>query len=220
MVDHEQVQAALSARIDGEPAGLADDVVDAHVAACAECRAYQDKLAHFSTSLRFVEPADSGMTPPVDLADTILAGVEPEWRRLASTRQMWLAIGRVLLVVLALAHVGWAFALLGSSATVPAADQARLFVESAGLRFALAIGLLFCAWRPGLIAGFALVPGTLTAFLLGFTARDVVLGAVSAPQVGLLALLVATVAALALSFVADRGVQLRQAWRTLSADPL
>ncbi|MDN6283637.1 MAG: zf-HC2 domain-containing protein, partial [Corynebacterium sp.] len=33
---HQQVRAALSARLDGEPgpAGLGDDTVDAHLAAC------------------------------------------------------------------------------------------------------------------------------------------------------------------------------------------
>lgn len=209
MVDHDQIQAALSARIDGEPAGLADDVIDAHVAACEECRDYQDRVAYFSSSLRGVEPAGPGMTPPVDLADTILAGVEPEWRRLSLARQTWLRAGRVALVLLAAAHIIWAVSLTGSGAPI----------ESAALRFGLAFGLLFCAWRPGLIAGFAVVPATVTAFLLGFTARDVVFGLVDGAQVGMLVLLVATVAGLALTFVADRGVVLREAWRTLSADP-
>lgn len=209
MVDHDQVQAALSARIDGEPAGLADDVIDAHVAACEECRNYQDRVAYFSSSLSFIEPAGSGMAPPVDLADTILAGVEPEWRRISVARQTWLRLGRAALVVLAVAHAVWAITLIGSSADI----------ESAALRFGLAVGLVFCAWRPNLIAGFAIVPATVTAFLLGFTARDVVFGLVDGAQVWLLAQLVATVAALALTFVADRGVLLREAWRTLSADP-
>lgn len=208
MIDHDQVQAALSARIDGEPAGLPDDVIDTHVAACGECRAFQDRVAFFSSSLRAVEPGGFHLRPPADLADSILAGVEPEWRRLSIARQTWLAVGRIALMLLAVAHVVWAVMLIGEGG-----------IESAALRLGLAAGLALCSWRPGLIGGFAIVPATVTTFLLGFTARDLIFGLVDPTQVQLLVLLAVTVAALLATFVADRGVQLRQAWRTISADP-
>lgn len=232
MVDHEQVQAAVSARLDGEPTGLDDDVIDAHLAGCAECRRFAEQAARMSGSLRYVEPRDDGMSPPHDLSETILAQVEPEWRRRDSNRRAGLAIGRVVLTVLALLHGVWAVGTListgglapvSSDGTVlaPAAEPElmRLLVESAGLRFALAVALAFGAWKPGLIAGIAIIPATLTAFLIGFTARDLVLGTVGTPQLALLALLVVTVLALAGTWLADRGVALKRAWRTLGADP-
>lgn len=232
MIDHDQVQAAISARLDGEPSGLDDDVVDAHIAGCAECRSFQEEATRLSTSLRFVEPVDQGMSPPADLADMILAGVEPQWRKHASTRLVWLSLGRILLVVLAVVHVSWAVMTLSSTGGVaqvsadgtvmdPAAEPElmRLMVDSAGLRFALAVGLVAAAWKPGLIAGVAIVPATLTAFLLGFTARDIILGGVDSAQVGMLVLLVLTVLALGVTWFADRGIMLRRAWRTLTADP-
>lgn len=232
MIDHEEVQAALSARIDGEPSGLADDVIDAHVAACPECRAFQDKAAALAGTLRFAESTDSGMAPPRDLSETIIANVEPQWRRSSSGRLVWLSVGRILLGVLAVAHVVWALTSIGDSGGLamvsadgsvldPAAqpETVQLLIQSAGLHFALAVGLVFSAWRPALISGFIIVPAAYTAFLLGFAARDLVLGGVGAVQVGLLFILLSTVAVLALTWVADRGVFLRQAWKTLSADP-
>ena len=80
MVSHEEVQAALSARIDGEPAGLDDAVVDAHVSNCAECRAFLDQALALSQEFDGTErPA---MDPPQDLSAVILASVDDEWRRL------------------------------------------------------------------------------------------------------------------------------------------
>lgn len=232
MLDHEEVQAALSARIDGEPSGLDDDIVDAHVAACPECRAFQDKAAALAGTLRFVESRGSGMAPPRDLSESIIANVEPHWRRSSSGRLAWLSIGRILLGLLAIAHVVWAMTNIGDSGGLamvnadgsvldPAAqpETVGLLIESAGLHFALAAGLVFSAWRPALISGFIIVPATYTAFLIGFAARDLVLGGIGSVQVGLLLMLLLTVAALALTWVADRGVLLRQAWKTLSADP-
>ena len=79
MVSHEEVQAALSARIDGEKAELDDAIVDAHVSGCAECRAFLDRSLALSQSLG----GDSAMAPPQDLSAAILAGVDNEWRRFA-----------------------------------------------------------------------------------------------------------------------------------------
>lgn len=232
MIDHEDVQAALSAQLDGEPPGLDPDVVDAHVAVCAECRAYRDRAAEVAGSLRFVESPRSGMAPPRDLAETILASVEPAWRRQTSGRLAWLTVGRIAVLVLAVVHVFWGVSSIGDSgglATVspdgtvldPAAqpETVQLLIESAGLHFALAVGLVFTAWRPRLIPGFIIVPATFTTFLLGFAARDLILGGVGAVEVGLLSILALTVLIPALTWIADRGVLLRRAWRTLSSDP-
>ncbi len=113
MLTHSQVQAAISAQLDGEEAELSADVIDAHLEHCAECRAFRDKAAALSRSLSFVEPADSGMAPPTDLSEVILAGVEPEWKRASSARQANLTVARIALVVMGLVFAVWAIVQVG-----------------------------------------------------------------------------------------------------------
>ena len=232
MVDHDEIQTAISARLDGEQPHVTDDVIDAHVAVCEECRSFQNRAAMLSRQLSFAQSPSSGMAPPDDLSDRILAEVEPEWRRHASRRIVGLTISRILLIILAIVQVIWAISLVRASGGLapisvdgstldPQAqpEQMSLLVESAGLRFALAMGLIMSAWRPHLIGGFAIVPATLTAFLLGFTARDVLLGAADAQQIALLGVLVLTVIVLLIAWMFNRGVYIRDAFRQLNSDP-
>ena len=44
MIGHEDIQDELSARLDGEPGRLPDDVVEAHLAACERCRAFYERV--------------------------------------------------------------------------------------------------------------------------------------------------------------------------------
>ena len=112
MLTHSQVQAAVSAQLDGEHSELSKDVIDAHLESCAECRAFRDKAAALSRSLNFVEPADSGMAPPTDLSEVILAGVEPEWRRTSSARQANLTVARIAMVLMGVIFAIWAVVLI------------------------------------------------------------------------------------------------------------
>ncbi|GAB3939153.1 zf-HC2 domain-containing protein [Corynebacterium tapiri] len=225
MIEHERIQAALSARLDGESSGIPDDIVDAHVANCPECQDYKARVVSLSDKLSFIEPQSTGMAPPQNFSDTILAGVESEWRRRTSPRLAWLAGGRITVAVLAVAYLGWALVLLAGADDIARAQDwvdpqlFRLSVEAAGLRFALAVGLALCAWKPSLIPGFVVVPATLTAFLVGFTVRDIVLGEISMADLLSLAAILVTVLILVGTWVAHAGVQLRQAWRSLSANP-
>ncbi len=41
MLTHSQVQAAISAHMDGEHSDLSQDVIDTHLESCAECRAFR-----------------------------------------------------------------------------------------------------------------------------------------------------------------------------------
>lgn len=172
------------------------------------------------------------MEPPRDLTETILAGVEPEWRRRSSSRRAWLTAGRVALAVLAVAYAAWAIATVGSTSGVaevstdthvlaPSAqpEYMALIVQTAGLRFAIAIGLALCSWRPSLISGFLLVPTAMTAFLIGFVVRDAVLGWLVPEQLTTLLVLAITVFALGGTWLAGHGYALRAAWRALSAEP-
>lgn len=232
MLDHDEVQAALSARLDGERSDVDDDVVDAHVAGCRECRAFWEKSVALSRRLAVVDSPRHGMSPPENLSEVIIAGVEPEWRRRAAGRRASLALSRLALGVLGLVLVVWAIALVvetggmaptsaGGRVLDPAAqpETAALMIESAALRLALGVGLFFAAWRPHLVAGMLPIVATLSTFLTGFAMRDIVLGAASIGQIAWLVTLMLVVAALLWAWLAGRGADLRAAWRSLSADP-
>ena len=137
----DEVRAALSARLDGEPSGVDDDVVDAHVDACADCRAWFDRAVALNRSLLMGpahEPGDArddGSPPPGSapaagpeplraahdvpehpdleaLSERILSTVEPERRRRA---RFWMTMsvgGRVVLIILGVLYVIWGVGLL------------------------------------------------------------------------------------------------------------
>lgn len=167
MLTHEQVQAAISAQLDGEAPQLSPDVIEAHVSSCPDCAAFRDKAAALSRSLSLVEPDGA---PPQDLSEVILAGVEPEWQRASSTRQASLSLARVALGVLSVAFLVWAIVVVvsasglttleseGTLAEGADPERARLLIEAAALRFGLASGLVLlhgalpqrpdcCRWR-------------------------------------------------------------------------
>ena len=230
MLSHEEVRAALSARMDGEPAGLDDAVVDAHLTQCGECRAYWDRLVSLSRNLSFGE-VDGGMAPPPDLSDVILAGVEGEWRRYAQRRAAALAVGRLALGLAAVVWAAWALRLvIDTGGMVPAgapgstlgpgdgADFAGLLISAAAVRFGVALALGLAAWKPAQIPGILLVVGTMLTFTLGFTVRDMLLYS-SDGVLGQVLILLLTLAALAMTWAVDRGADMRRAWRLLSADP-
>lgn len=214
MVSHEEVQAALSARIDGEKAELDDAIVDAHVSGCAECRAFLDRSLALSESLSqpLSGDTDDAMVPPQDLSSAILAGVDNEWRRFARRREIGMAVGRLMLGAMAVVWVLWAVRLILSGGEEP------VVASSASVRFGVALALGFTAWRPQQIPGVLLIVGTMFTFTVGFAVRDFVLGTGAFELAGVLIPLMSLVA-LVWTWVADRGGALRRAWQLLDARP-
>ncbi len=128
-MDCEDVRAALSARLDGEPSGVDDDVVDAHLDACDECRAWFEKAVALNRSLHMgpageraaagAGPAGPGAGPSLPdaadmaaLSERILSTVEPERRRRERTWLFVAGSARVLLVLLGVLHLAWGVQLL------------------------------------------------------------------------------------------------------------
>ena len=212
MVSHEEVQAALSARIDGEKAELDDAIVDAHVSGCAECRAFLDRSLALSESLSFGGATDDAMAPPQDLSAAILAGVDNEWRRFARRREIGMAIGRLMLGAMAVVWVLWAVRLILSGGEEP------VVASAASVRFGVALALGFTAWRPQQIPGVVLIVGTMFTFTVGFAVRDFVLGTGAFELAGVLIPFMSLVA-LVWTWIADRGGALRRAWQMLDARP-
>lgn len=201
MVDHNDIQAALSARIDGEDTAIADDVIDAHLAECPECQRYWE----LSRSLSFVG-ADP-MSPPDNLSDVIYAGVETEFQRVSARRVLLMTACRVTLVLLALVYVVWAGRLLSP-------EMADVELGAASVRVGIAAALLFVSWKPSQIPGVLLIVGAMFGFSLGFAVLETVTGG-TAPWSQLLTLLF-TCAVLVAMWVVDNGNPLR----VLNARPM
>lgn len=206
MVDHNAVQAALSARIDGEDTDLADDVLDAHLAECAECQRYWERSLHLSRSLSFVG-VDSPMSPPGDLSDIIYAGVEPEFRRVSARRVLIMTACRITLVLLAAVYIIWAGRLL-------APEISDLVLGAASVRIGIAVALLFVSWRPSQIPGVLLIVGAMFGFSLGFAVLETVTGG-TAPWSQLFIWLFTCIVLVAM-WVVDNGNPLR----VLNARPM
>ncbi|MDK8795096.1 zf-HC2 domain-containing protein [Corynebacterium sp. MSK044] len=216
MISHAEVQAALSARIDGEDTGLDNTVIDAHLDHCPECSSFWERSLALSRSLSFVE-ADGSMAPPEDLSDVIYAGVETEFHKLASRRLLGLSIGRVILAILAVLYIVWAGQLVvGSGAAEIDPDVASLLIGAAAVRIGIAAALLLVAWKPNQIPGVLLIVGAMFGFTVGFAVLDAVSGAAPAQWLHL-GMLLFTCAALVFMWVADRGPS--NPLRTLSAQP-
>lgn len=214
--------------MDGEDYDLADDVIDAHISHCDQCKAFQERAAKLSFSLTPATPLE----PSTELAQTILAEVEPEWRRVSGGRLASLAGARVALVILAIVFFIWAITLIiasgpftgvaeGGTLLNPDANQVEAdhLIEDAALRLGLAAGMIFSAWRPNLVGGLLPVLTTAFFFLFGFAMRDIALDSLSTSQVYTLVGMGAAALVMFWTWLADRGYFIRQMWKNLSADP-
>lgn len=203
MINCDRVQAALSARLDGEISPLADDVVDTHLTGCKSCREYYETAALINRKIVFSQDPDR-MTP--DLADTILQGVESTWRRQASSRAVAIALSRVGLGIAGVAWMLWAVYLL-SEISIGENDPilSSVIVEAAAMRCALGFGLLFAAWQSRIVGGILPIYGALWMFSVGFAVRDIVLGTLIADSMNQLALLAASVLLLLWCWFNEKG---------------
>lgn len=198
MIDHGDIQAALSARIDGEDSHLDDDVVDAHLAECPECKKFWEQSLKMSRSLNVA----GDMMPPEDLTELIYAGVEPEFQRVSARRVLLMSICRVVLVLLAVIYLVWAGRILGTD------------LESASVRVGIAAALLFVSWKPSQIPGVLLIIGAMFGFSIGFAVLEAITGG-QAPWTQLLTLLF-TCGVLVAMWVVDYGNPLK----VLNAKPV
>ncbi|MGY6463926.1 zf-HC2 domain-containing protein [Corynebacterium sp. UMB8791] len=219
MISHDEIQACLSARLDGEQPSLDDAIVDAHLAQCEECAAFWEQALSLSQTVRFAE-VDGNVAPPSDLADAILAGVNDPWHAMMQRRQVNVMIGRAALCAIAVCWIVWAIVgVVGvGEALAQTPEVAAATLMGVAVRFGVGLSLGLASWKPAQIPGIVLIVGTMFTFTLGFAVLDAVqrIGAVApmtviAPGIALLAL--------AWTWIADKGVSMRRAWHLLNADP-
>jgi predicted anti-sigma-YlaC factor YlaD len=139
----DMAREAISARIDGEDGGLPDDVLEAHLAGCAGCRAWQERAYTLTRRARL-----GGAFLERDLTATVLAAIPP-----APARRPWAMAVRVALLALAAAQLALTVPLLILGHDPEAGTHAAHELGS----FCLALAIAFCvgAIRPALSAGLA-----------------------------------------------------------------
>jgi predicted anti-sigma-YlaC factor YlaD len=160
----DRIREAISARIDGEDPGLPDDVLDAHLAACAACRGWQQGAHAVTRRARL-----NGSFLDHDLTQGVLAAVPPavhgRGRRLTQ---------RAGLIAAALAQLAITVPLLVLGHDHDAGAHAAH--ELGSFDMALAIAFLVGALRPAMSAGLAWPCGIAAAGLAGTAVADLLSG--------------------------------------------
>lgn len=140
-MDCSETRVALSAGMDGEEPGVAQEQLDAHLAGCRACRAWAVDAAAVTRRVR-VSPAE----PAPDLSAAVLARLGPAPRRRRSGDR-W---ARVALVLFGVVQVVVALRPFIMGPLDVAAHESR---EVATWEVALGVGFLFAAARPHLARG-------------------------------------------------------------------
>jgi predicted anti-sigma-YlaC factor YlaD len=139
----EQVREALSARMDGEVAGVAAALLDGHLAGCPDCVSWRDRAERVTQVVRQQSVPAPDLTAAVLAAvarDRAPAGAAP--RRTPVARWPVHAVLRVAVVVTAFAQALLAVPVLLGAGDVHASREMACF------ELAVAVGFALVAWRP------------------------------------------------------------------------
>ena len=164
-----QIHQAISARLDGEDPGLDESTVYAHLAGCADCRAFSHRAEALHRSVRLAPAPEIPdltpgiltaigaesleMPPPRDASPTPTSRCAGSSSPSRSRRSRW--------PIPAL--------MLGSDAGLPV--HAARHIGSFDV--ALGVGFLYAAWKPSRIPGLLPVVAALVACLVGSSLLDV-----------------------------------------------
>jgi predicted anti-sigma-YlaC factor YlaD len=182
-VDCGVCREAVSAALDGESDAAEQARVDAHVAGCPACRAWQQDAAAVTRRAR-TGVADAG---PDLVARVVGAAPGPRVRRWATAARVGLGVvGAVQAVVAATALLGAAQhddAMAGDPAMVLGAGMAHATHESAAWNLALGVAFLAGAVWTRHLAGLLPVLGAFIAVLAVLSGIDLVAGRVEPARV-------------------------------------
>lgn len=209
---------ALSARMDGEPAGMPPEELDAHLGGCAPCRDWEQVAVTVTRRAR--------VAPAVPIPDVTRAVLE----RLADgagrprSRRSWVApLARVTLLVLGVAQAALSLPpLLAGIATMSA--PAHVARESGSWGIALAAAFVIVAGSPRLAAGALPVLGSFSLVLASVTVADLSTGMVPVERAaGHLLIFAGTLVVAVLAWQGRRGgrdpVGVVRWFRRFGADP-
>jgi predicted anti-sigma-YlaC factor YlaD len=132
----EDVRVALSARLDGEDPGQPAEAIDAHLASCPSCVAWEEDARRMTRAVRVQAASVPDLTEAI-VAAAATAGRDREARGRRQILRVAVAAAAVVQVALALP------ALLGA-----AGDGMHASREMAAFDVAVAVGFLLAAYRP------------------------------------------------------------------------
>jgi predicted anti-sigma-YlaC factor YlaD len=165
----DRARGAISARIDGEDPGLSGNVIEAHLASCAECRNWQQRAHEVTRRARL-----GGPFLERDLTTQVLAAVGPVRAGRRPAGQGRSVAQRAGLAVTALAQLAITVPLLILGHDHGAGTHAAHELGSFDL--ALAIAFAVGAIRPALSAGLAWPCGVAAVGLVSTAIADLMAG--------------------------------------------
>jgi predicted anti-sigma-YlaC factor YlaD len=164
----DQCRDAVSARLDDEDQGCSSASLHAHLATCAECRAFERDAARLHRAARVsTAPAVPDLTPRV------LAAIDAGPARSDHLDAWRLGLAVVALVQIALAIPALLF---GTDAGLPVHTARHLGSFDA----ALGVGFLVIAWKPSRVPGLIPMTVALVACLFLSSVVDVASGRTAA----------------------------------------
>jgi predicted anti-sigma-YlaC factor YlaD len=169
---------AISARLDGEPLGLAAADLDRHLAACPACASWANAASALSRRARL---APAPLVP--DLTARVLTGLPgelPGARAAARARLADTAL-RLLLAAVAAAQAGFAWPAL-TSGTAAMSAPVHMAHETGAWNAAVAVAFAAVALAPRWASGSLPFLGAFSVFLLTVTVRDLAAGHVHADR--------------------------------------
>jgi predicted anti-sigma-YlaC factor YlaD len=153
----------VSARIDGEPPGIPEAEVDAHLAACTACRHWATSAERLTRRLRLA-PAEAIPDLSGMVVSTVMRGNQHRrWSRRLTTLRIALAVVAVTQAALTLS-IGIAGDLFDTPLHVNR--------EAGAWNLALASGLLAVAWQTRRAAGVLPLLATAVVMIFGFELLD------------------------------------------------
>ena len=163
----ENYRLGISARLDGEDAGVDDASLAWHLAHCEACRAFESEAIGLTRAVRV---AATEVAP--DLTPTIMAAINLE--RVGRKSRFDPQALRIGLITLAVVQMLLAMPVLlfGSDAGAPI----HLAREIGSFDFALAVGFFFVGWRPARAYGMLPLVAAVVLCLSVTTAVDLVRG--------------------------------------------
>lgn len=180
----------MSARLDGEPLGMAASALDAHLAACPDCAGWAEAAARATRLARL------DLRPVPDLSARIAAQVTLPARRVLRRRYLL----RIALLLAGLAQLGIGLpALTGDSIGMVMSTHGAH--EAAAWNLALGVAFLAAASVPRRATGLVPLLGTFLVVLGALSIRDLASGSVT---LGRLATHLAALAGFVLLVALDR----------------
>jgi predicted anti-sigma-YlaC factor YlaD len=163
---------ALSARLDGEPLGMAGSALDEHLGGCPSCASWAEQAAQVTRRARL---AAAPVVP--DLTATVLQALPRELPGAAvAARARLAATGlRLALVAVGVAQAGIAWPALAHGVASMSAPV-HMAHETGAWNLALAVAFLAVAAAPRLAPGALPFLGTFAALLTVVTVQDLVAG--------------------------------------------